>query len=360
MSGFVVWELGGDGMKNLVLALAILIAGCATPTKPNPVYKGPLPDKFSSLEQKNPLLAKELCKLPELQDGVSPAELSVLEEIVELYNRNPSAFDETFKKMYQVGLPEVRKYCSPLQALFWLAEDEKLSKKNIILRDYGITVLLNQAWVFRTHPGLPPCVTDKIEDEDIDKIIAGITDEEEKKIFEDLRQTKKKGVVSSIWIAYTKWKHKDIFSEESKKIIEKRLAVSVRKEEEKQKRRWKDFDIVTDRLNAPELVDYYERKRFSYHFEGAASAGGPSIAFKNNGGACINITTFTVYCLVKGGYKASDRRVQSPYGGTPYHVACLFEWNGKKYIMDNGRPFPFGIVSLEIYSPRGRHLPTKY
>jgi len=29
-------------------------------------------------------------------------------------------------KMYQVGIPEVRKYCSPLQALFWLACENRI------------------------------------------------------------------------------------------------------------------------------------------------------------------------------------------------------------------------------------------
>ena len=66
--------MGSDDMKRLILALIIVLSGCATPTKPNPVYQGPLPDKFSTLEQKNPLLAKELCKalLVEVYRGLAP------------------------------------------------------------------------------------------------------------------------------------------------------------------------------------------------------------------------------------------------------------------------------------------------
>ena len=37
----------------------------------------------------------------------------------------PQKFDSTFKQMYQVGKPDVRKYNSALQAMFWLFEDGK-------------------------------------------------------------------------------------------------------------------------------------------------------------------------------------------------------------------------------------------
>lgn len=255
-------------MKRLVLALAILIAGCATQTKPNPVYKGPLPAEFNTLKQRNPLLAKELCKLPELQDGVSSAESSVLEEIVELYSGNPSVFHETFKKMYQVGLPAVRKYCSPLQALVWLLEkDESLGEK--ILSQYSFQGLLVKAWDF-SEGG-----------------------------------------------------------------------------------RWKDYQVVVDRLNAPELVNYYQRTRFLYEF-GRRDYKSARYLFKANKGNCSDFTAFTINCLQKGGYRAWEHHVASPSGRHPYHIVCAFESNGKKYIMDNGRPDKLGrrgIIPYDEYDP---------
>jgi hypothetical protein len=68
-------------------------------------------------------LARELGKLPELQDGVDQDDLEALRVIRTVYRENPKEFDAAFAEMYKVGKPEVRRYCSPLQALYWLAED---------------------------------------------------------------------------------------------------------------------------------------------------------------------------------------------------------------------------------------------
>lgn len=128
-------------------ALLALLAGCAPIglTKPNQVYQGPYPAKFYELREKNQLLAKELGKLPELQDGISEAEASVLEDIADIYNEDPTVFDKAFEKMYKVGIPEVRKYCSPLQALFWVAQQniEKLKQQ---LEYYDTKTLIGMAW----------------------------------------------------------------------------------------------------------------------------------------------------------------------------------------------------------------------
>lgn len=120
--------------------------------------------------------------------------------------------------------------------------------------------------------------------------------------------------------------------------------------------KWEDFDIVTERLNAPELVNYYERRRFIYNTEHSSRNVTPSYVFKRNTGTCTPITVFTVYCLQKGGYKASKINVQKLNVQQPSHgyghVVCLFDVNGRKYILDNGRPDKFlrrGIIPLEQY-----------
>lgn len=131
----------------IVLVLCFHLAGCASsgPTKPNLPYTGnPYPAELTELAQRNPLLVQELGKLPELQDGVSETDVNVLRDIVKLYNSDPVNFENAFNEMYKVGLPEVRKYCSPLQALFWIVQDG--DNENELLHKYDLINLLNLAW----------------------------------------------------------------------------------------------------------------------------------------------------------------------------------------------------------------------
>jgi len=118
--------------------------------------------------------------------------------------------------------------------------------------------------------------------------------------------------------------------------------------------RWKDYEMVTDRLNSPELLNYYERVRFIYEIkEGRIDpytyAGSPKKLFKSNRGFCMDVSAFTAYCLQKGGYKVWKRNVH-PSGYL--HEVCFFEDNDKEYIMDNGRPDKFlrrGIIPSKEY-----------
>jgi hypothetical protein len=131
------------------------------------------------------------------------------------------------------------------------------------------------------------------------------------------------------------------FTKEARKIIKSLMDP-----------RWSDFDEVTARLNAPELIDFYERKRFRYRLnrrKSGAELETPSRwVFTHNEGDCWSITYFTIDCLRKGGYKAKGIRVPSPNFPTEGHVVTLFEMNGKKYVMDNGAPRPRGIMPYEV------------
>jgi len=249
----------------IICVLGAFLYGCATATTPNSPYRGPgYPSNFSHLALRNPLLAMELGKIPELTDGISVKEKKALATIAKIYQEEPIGFDSAFTRLYKIGLPEVRKYCSPLQAIFWLAEDGELDKEFI---HYSLRELLDKSWKF------------------------GDTE-------------------------YS---------------------------------RWKSFDVVTDRLNAPELIDYYERKRFHYVDWRSLPLPWvpPRYVFKHNKGECVSITRFTVYCLRKAGYKAREIHVPDPVGRYPFHAICLFEMNGGEYVMDNGRPGPLGIHPYE-------------
>jgi hypothetical protein len=108
--------------------------------------------------------------------------------------------------------------------------------------------------------------------------------------------------------------------------------------------RWTDFNEVTERLNAPELIDYYERNRF--HYVDWKSLPSPSVSpeyvFEHNKGECVSITGFTVYCLLKGGYEAREIRVAS-YSSYDFHALTFFKIHDKKFVMDNGQPIGSGI-----------------
>jgi len=126
----------------------VTLISCAS-TKPNIPYAGKsYPPSLNYIAQKYPQLVMDLGKLPELQDGISADEASTLKQITELYKKNPIAFYEIFLEMYEVGLPNTRKYCSPLQALFWLVEDGKIFTAKKILENYSLEYLLEEAWEF--------------------------------------------------------------------------------------------------------------------------------------------------------------------------------------------------------------------
>lgn len=127
----------------IIFGVILFLSGCAS-TKPNRPYSGPYPPNFDNLAKQNPLLANELGKLPEIQDGISEIDAMALERISVLYNQNQKNFDSAFERMHDVGYPNIRKYCSPLQALYWLSLDNKL--KPIDISNYTLIGLLNKAW----------------------------------------------------------------------------------------------------------------------------------------------------------------------------------------------------------------------
>lgn len=105
----VIW-----GPTFIALTFLLLI-GCSG-TRPNrsivdPDYTPPkeseIIENFSTAKEilteislKNDLLAIELGKLPELQDGVSTREMKALATLHNLYQDDPKTFGEAFAEMY--------------------------------------------------------------------------------------------------------------------------------------------------------------------------------------------------------------------------------------------------------------------
>ena len=325
---------------GLCVGLFTVLLGCYSPfaTKPNPVhtaYPG-----YDELFISNLLLAQELGKLPELKDGVSPVEVAALEEVLRLYEMDPQAFDSVFQQMYKVGLPEVRKYCSPLQALFWLAEDGKLEEMASIVQDYSLYNLLRSSWAFGEKINGKVLTLSEEQIQEITQYLG----EEERACVERYQPEQRSKVISVLYKRDPK-----AFPKEARRIIKSAL---------KDDRRWKDFNTVIARLNAPELIDYYERQRIRYYYERLHGEDFAEVlyVFTHNRGHCAMITAFTVYCFQRAGYKANIYYVDDPRNSQPHRV-CLFEVNGKKYVMDNGRPHQFGIVPYHQYRiNRNPHL----
>jgi len=129
----------------LIAALCFNFFACATPIKPNIPYSGSS-QELDEISKKNHLLAEELRKLPELQDGISTVEKHALKKLSNLYDNTHDVFDSAFEKMYLEGLPEVRKYCTPLQSLFWLLEDNKSDLAKESIENHDLKWLLIYAW----------------------------------------------------------------------------------------------------------------------------------------------------------------------------------------------------------------------
>jgi hypothetical protein len=118
--------------------------------------------------------------------------------------------------------------------------------------------------------------------------------------------------------------------------------------------RWEDYETVTDRLNTPRLINYYQKKRFVF-VPYPEHPWNPRALFKTNRGSCIEFTSFALVCLKKAGYKAGAYNPPWKSDELPgFHQATLFKGkSGRFYVMDNGRPDPKGLMSLARYYSEG-------
>lgn len=242
------------------------------------------------LSEENERLAIELGKLPELQDGISSSELAALRSLVEVYGSDANAFDSAFRQMYQIGKPEARKYCSPLQAVFWLAQkDVEEVKKQFEF--YETESLLDAAWDFLENE-----LT--LSEKEAKEVIVSVKDKElGSKYYAFLDRPE---ALSRIILMDYKKKPR-VFSREARKIIKS----SLRREKNL---RWRDFNVVVERLNAPELLDYYLRNRFTYNHV-RVQPHAPKTTFSRKWGDCDDLAIFGLHVLRRAGYRTFGRFV---------------------------------------------------
>lgn len=222
------------------------------------------PDSIlESLKIHFPSLPVEIHRLPDYQGNIEGDRLLALNRFYSIIENATHDQMKNLELYLNMGIPNRRSYCAPLQALLWVLEKEN----DVNVLNYTLTQLLDKAWVF---------------------------------------------------------------SEQN---------------------RWQDYEVVTDRLNAPDLVNYYQRVRFIYiskRGKERAGHGEPRKLFDTNRGNCDDHAEFADYCLKKAGYETSVKNVHP----TSWHTVCVFKYNGNKFIIDNGRPDKFlrrGIIPSDEY-----------
>ena len=89
-----------------------------------------------------PELYQELLKLPDLKE-IDEKDDEAIKDIICL-GLDPE-YKDVFGSLLNEGIEENRKYCSPLQALLWIAYDEELDGYHT-LYNYSLTKLMNYAW----------------------------------------------------------------------------------------------------------------------------------------------------------------------------------------------------------------------
>ena len=97
---------------------------------------------MAQLEVAYPELYQELLKLPDLKE-IDDKDNEAIEDIAYLA-LNPN-YKPAFESMINEGIKDKRKYCTPLEALLWIAYDKEFDGFNP-LNNYSLTNLINDAW----------------------------------------------------------------------------------------------------------------------------------------------------------------------------------------------------------------------
>lgn len=251
-----------------------LISSCAGTGQhtPNVPYDGAMPDSFHILSKNNSLLAEELLKIPDIQDGVSDKDIQTIDRMVASYLSIKTDYDRAFEYIYLIGIPGIRPYNAGVEVLFWIYEDgDRIKRAEKILTNYR-----------------------KNSEGSLDRMYMNF----------DLE-----GLLNIGW---------DFFEKE----------------------KWSDFDIVVNRLTAPETISYYTTKAIGYYPHKLMLSDKRIFELGKTG--CDNESKFIANLLKKAGYEA-DVKI-GPGINYKYHVIAVYKYNGKWYIIDNGRPGAKGII----------------
>jgi len=273
----------------LLFAVITYLSGCVT-TKPNIPFSGEYPEPFRQLADRNPLLAKEIGKLPEIQDGISKAETIALEQLIQIYKENTEAFNVAFKEMYKVGLPEVRRYCSPLQAVYWLLLEGEKTELEKIITLYSLNDLLDAAWFSNRYDDM------RKETQFILSKLDEITNQKVKSLIEDYISNDLNGDLYFYLNSLIK-KYPNAFPASIWEYKNKKANSSLFRQG-----RWNDFKTVVDRLNSPELFNYWVNESFTFGLPIVGYTKTATKTFKDRSGDCSDICELGKKILDRAGY----------------------------------------------------------
>jgi hypothetical protein len=322
--------------NTLSAIICTAVIGCSLQTKvtrPNEPFDGPFPETYYNIEKKNQLLAKEIAKLPEIRDGISPEEENALKQLSHTYLSNINRFDSIFDLMFNTGKPEHREYCSPLQSMFWLYEDGDYDMALLLLSDFSLFNLAEKAWHYNEL---------NLSSEDLEQIVHNLPPDL-RAIYTRFDFLTKRELTNKILLHH----YNDKSSAFQKNDL-KRIATAIAKNKDKQ--RWDHFETVTTRLNSPELVNIYQMKFLNPTYV-SGKTGRPAKLFKKKEGNPNDFAAFSAICLRKAGYEARPIRVASkkPVG----HTVCEFVGKDNElYILDNSRQaciYGKGVLIKELY-----------
>jgi hypothetical protein len=279
---------------------------------------------LTHLGKRNRLLADELAKLPEIRRFQSASASLALENLVAIYGFDPGRFDRMFEVLYPVGLPAYRKYCSPLQAVFWMIQDTHLPDAGALMGleiakttdEQGLCRPRLTAKGFSDGKCNPPATlkqtldaawhdeTELIRPAAIREIIHRLQTRAEGEEYALLaRRHSDRQLQNYILDDYLS--KKEIFSTRDWAVID--MAV--------QSSRWKTFYAVADRLNAPELIDHYINENFFFR---KTPANGVYFTFYEKKAQCTDAAYFARFMLDRAGYRTFMRSVkwdEDPWNG---------------------------------------------
>jgi len=284
---------------------------------------------LACIGKRNRSLADELGKLPEIRQLETPSSRTALNNLTTIYGFAPTRFDRMFDGMNRIGLPAHRKYCSPLQAVFWMIQDENWRDADLLL---GVQIVpesdareqehvLLAAEEIAPQSRLPMATdpedilkqtldaawygeTELISHETIRRIVRRLQRQEELEEYSLLvkrhsdRQLQK-------YILNDYLKKKEVFSAKDWSTIEDALRHS----------RWKRFYTVADRLNSPELINHYINENFFFNKKPAT---GVYSTFFEKRAQCTDAAYFSRFMLERAGYRTFMRSVKwnnDPWAG---------------------------------------------
>jgi len=317
----------------LTLALALTGAGCAERARtPGPLWERALPTDplvekaaaiVATIAGIHSQLAAELGRLPEFGgQALTARHIAALEALLQLCRGEPARFDQAFKQMRSVGRADQRRYCTPLQAFFWLLLDGQHGQAQAIGTAYSLNGLLCAAW-----PG--PALVSATWPQGRIQLRTGLCRARPTAYFlanslepADVLLLEQAGHLPGPDTGHLAW-----------------TAVGAARRE-----RWSDFETVAERLNAPELIDHFLRSqiRYDYYLGRRKTKAEVVAAGRAN---CTDNAELAVYLLRRSGYEAEIVTIAGAGpNGDQAHQLVKFSDRGRIFIMDNGRTDPVGIV----------------